>query len=167
LKKFIGKHVSSLEDAEDILQEVYYQLSLADLLMKPIDQINAWLYTVTRNRITDLYRKRKTISLPKFSSEDDDEDVFEDIQNLLLEDGKTPETEYLNKIIWEEINKVLDELPDEQRFVFEMTEFNNHSFKELAEITGEPMNTLISRKRYAILYLRERLKLIYDEFINF
>ena len=112
-----------------------------------------------------LYRKKKTLSFPEFTSADDD--ILEEIQELLLDDGITPETEYFNGIILEEINKALYELPKEQRYVFEMTEFNDHSFKELSEKTGDPVNTLISRKIYAILYLRERLRLIYNEFINF
>ena len=166
LQGFIRKRVGSMEDAEDILQDVYYQLTLADMVMKPIDQIGAWLFTVTRNRITDLYRKKRPELLPEYDS-DEEESIFEEFRELLLYNSNTPETEYLNAVIWEEIDKVLDELPKEQRQAFEMTEVQGFSFNELAEQTGEPVNTLISRKRYAVLYLRERLQTLYDELINF
>ncbi len=166
LQGFIRKRVGSMEDAEDILQDVYYQLTLADMVMKPIDQIGAWLFTVTRNRITDLYRKKRPELLPEYDS-DEEESIFEEFRELLLYNSNTPETEYLNAVIWEEIDKVLDELPKEQRQAFEMTEIQGFSFNELAEQTGEPVNTLISRKRYAVLYLRERLQTLYDELINF
>ena len=166
LQGFIRKRVGSMEDAEDVLQDVYYQLTLADMVMKPIDQIGAWLFTVTRNRITDLYRKKRPELLPEYDS-DEEESIFEEFRELLLYNYNTPETEYLNAVIWEEIDKVLDELPKEQRQAFEMTEIQGFSFNELAEQTGEPVNTLISRKRYAVLYLRERLQTLYDELINF
>lgn len=166
LQGFIRKRVGTMEDAEDILQDVYYQLTLADVFMKPIDQISAWLFTVARNRITDLYRKKKPELLPEYAS-DEESSIFEEFHELLFDNGNTPETEYLNAVIWEEIDKVLDELPIEQRQAFELSEIQGLSFNEIAEQTGEPVNTLISRKRYAVLYLRERLKILYDELINF
>jgi RNA polymerase sigma factor (sigma-70 family) len=165
LDAFIRKRVKRAEDADDILQEVFFQLAEADRLMKPIDQLAAWLFTVARNRITDLYRKKKTVSLPEYS-----EDIGEGMQalnDLLFDDGGTPETEFLRSVFWAELAKALDELPHEQREVFEMTELQGLSFKQIAAITGEPVNTLISRKRYAILHLRGWFQFFYDEFINF
>jgi RNA polymerase sigma factor (sigma-70 family) len=166
LQGFIRKRVRSSEDAEDILQEVYYQLADADRLLKPIDQISGWLFTVARNRITDQYRKKKTESLPEVFSDDDDL-ILSELRELIFDNGRTPETEYLRSLVWVELEKALGELPDEQRKVFELTEMQGLSFKEIAEQTGVPVNTLISRKRYAVVYLRERLLLIYNELLNF
>ena len=166
LKGFIRKRVNSVEDAEDILQDVFYQLAEADQLMKPIEQISAWLYTVARNRITDLYRKKKPEPISEYFSDSED-DVFIDIKELLFDSGSTPETEYLKSLVWVELEKALDELPSEQRMVFELNELQDMSIKEIAQQTGETENTLISRKRYAVLHLRDRLKIVYDELINF
>ena len=166
LQGFIRKRVRSIEDADDILQDVYYQLADADRLMKPIDQMAAWLFTVARNKITDLYRKKKTESLPEYS--DDDDNVFSpELSKLMFDEGSTPETEYLRSLVWNELDKALEELPEEQRQVFELTEMKGLSFKEISRQTGVSVNTLLSRKRYAILYLRIRLQELYDELINF
>ena len=167
LRGFIRKRVRSIEDAEDIFQEVFYQLTEADRLMKPIDQIAAWLYTVARNRITDSYRKKRTESLPEISSDNDEEVFFGELSSVLFDNGSTPETEYLRSLIWDELEKALQELPPEQRQVFEMNELEGIPFKEISDLTGEAVNTLISRKRYAVLHLRERLEILYDELINF
>lgn len=167
LKGFIRKRVQNADDADDILQEVYYQLAEADRLLKPIDQMAAWLFTVARNRITDLYRKKKTESMPEFLSETDEEGVFGEIRNLMFDNGSSPEDDYLRSLVWIELEKALSELPEEQRLVFELTEMKGLSFKEISAQTGVTVNTLISRKRYAVLVLRERLQLIYDELINF
>ena len=167
LRGFIRKRVRSIEDAEDIFQEVFYQLTEADRLMKPIDQIAAWLYTVARNRITDSYRKKRTESLPEISSDNDEDVFFGELSSVLFDNGSTPETEYLRSLIWDELEKALQELPPEQRQVFEMNELEGIPFKEISDLTGEAVNTLISRKRYAVLHLRERLEILYDELINF
>lgn len=167
LQGFIRKRVHSPEDADDILQDVYSQLLEADRMMKPIDQISAWLFTVARNRITDLYRKRKTVALPETLSEEEEESFYHELNTLLFDNGSTPETEYLRALVWTELEKALEELPEEQRLVFELTEMKGMSFKAISEQSKVPVNTLISRKRYAVLYLRERLQLIYDELINF
>jgi RNA polymerase sigma factor (sigma-70 family) len=167
LQGFIRKRVHSREDADDILQDVYSQLLEADRLMKPIDQISAWLFTVARNRITDQYRRKKTVSMPESLSESEEESFYDELSELLFDNGSTPETEYLRAVVWEELEKALEELPDEQRLVFELTEMKGMSFKAIAQQTGLGVNTLISRKRYAVLYLRERMQLIYDELINF
>jgi RNA polymerase sigma factor (sigma-70 family) len=167
LQGFIRKRVQNSEDAEDILQEVYYQLADADRLLKPIDQMAAWLFTVARNRITDMYRKKKTKSMPEIFDETEDEGSFREMRNLMFDNGSSPEDDYLRSLVWIELEKALDELPAEQRLVFELTELKGLSFKEISEQTGVTVNTLISRKRYAVLVLRERLQLIYDELINF
>jgi len=167
LQGFIRKRVSNSEDADDILQEVYYKLVNADRLMKPIDQMAAWLFTVARNRITDLYRKKKTESMPEFLSDNDDDNVFAELSHLMYDNGSSPEDDYIRSLVWTELEEALSELPEEQRLVFELTDLKGLSFKEISEQTGVPVNTLISRKRYAILVLRERLQLIYNELINF
>jgi RNA polymerase sigma factor (sigma-70 family) len=167
LKGFIRKRVNSAEDAEDILQDVFYQLAEANQLMKPIEQVSAWLYTVARNRITDLYRKKKPEPVAVFYSDDDNESMLSEIGDLLIISDNSPDTEYLKSLIWIELEKALGELPEKQRFVFEMNELQGIPFKEIAQITGETENTLISRKRYAVLYLRERLQVLYDELLNF
>jgi RNA polymerase sigma factor (sigma-70 family) len=166
LKGFIRKRVNSAEDAEDILQDVFYQLAEADQLMKPIEQISAWLYTVARNRITDLYRKKKPEPLAEFQSDNDDDEMFSDISDLLATSDNSPEIEYLKSLVWLELEKALAELPEEQRIVFELNELEGIPFREIAQMTGEPENTLISRKRYAVLHLRKRLQVLYNELIN-
>jgi len=167
LQGFIRKRVDTVEDADDILQDVFYQLTEADSYLKPIDQLTAWLYTVTRNRITDWYRKKKAEPLPVFSDDEDDDGVMNELSELLFDNGSTPETEYLRSLVWTELEEALALLPAEQRLVFELTEMKGLSFKEIAEQTGEQVNTLISRKRYAVVFLRQRLQVLYDELINF
>jgi RNA polymerase sigma factor (sigma-70 family) len=167
LQGFIRKRVRTTEDADDILQDVYFQLLDADRLMKPIDQMSAWLFTVARNKITDLYRKKKPEPIPEYVSDTDGESLFAELNDLMFDNGSTPETDYLRSLVWTELDKALGKLPEEQRQVFEMTEMQGLSFKAISEQTGVPVNTLISRKRYAVLYLREQMLLIYDELINF
>lgn len=167
LKGFIRKRVKSLDDADDIMQEVFYELAEAEKLMKPVDQVAAWLYTVARNRITDSYRKKKTALLPEFSSDNEEEVFMGELNAILFDNGSNPETEYIRSLVWEELEKALLELPPEQRQVFEMNELEGVSFKAISELTGEAVNTLISRKRYAVLHLRDRLHTVYDELINF
>jgi RNA polymerase sigma factor (sigma-70 family) len=166
LSAFIRKRVNRLEDAEDILQEVFFQLSEADRLMKPIDEMTAWLFTVARNRITDLYRKKKPELFPEFGTEADDDFSDIDWNRILLPDENTPETELLRSLVWDELAAALDDMPLEQREVFELTEFEGLSYKEISALNGEPINTLISRKRYAVLIFRDRLQVIYDELLN-
>jgi RNA polymerase sigma factor (sigma-70 family) len=167
LKGFIRKRVRSTEDAEDVLQDVFYQLAEADVVMKPIEQISAWLYSVTRNRIIDLYRKKKPDPMSDLLFDDQEEDMISELSELLYDTGSTAETEYLQSLVWVELEKALDELPKEQRMVFELNELKGMSFKEIAKLTGETVNTLISRKRYAVLHLRERLQILYDELLNY
>ena len=167
LTGFIRKRVDRTEDAEDILQEVFYQLTEADRLMKPIEHITAWLFTVARNRITDLYRKKSPELVPEYYSDDKEEIVIEELGELITESADTPETDFIRSLVMEELNNALEDLPSSQREVFEMTEMEGMSFNEISQLTGEPVNTLISRKHYAVLYLRDRLKILYDELINF
>lgn len=167
LAGFIRKKVKRLEDAEDILQEVFFQLSEADRLMKPIDEIAAWLFTVARNRITDLYRKKRPDLLSEIYTGEEEEDAKSILGEFLPVDMNTPEKEFVLSLVWEELSAALADLPAEQREVFELTEFEGVSFNEISETTGEKVNTLISRKRYAVLYLRERLASIYNELLNY
>ena len=167
LTGFIRSRVASDEDAEDLLQEVFYQLAEADRLMKPIDHIVSWLFTVARNRIIDLYRKKKPDLLEEIFNDDEEEPEIDALGALLADNNDTPEIVYLRALVMEEVENTLNMLPAEQREVFEMAEFQGISFSEISAITGIPVNTLISRKRYAVLYLRERLRFLYDELINF
>jgi RNA polymerase sigma factor (sigma-70 family) len=167
LKGFIRKRVLLTEDAEDILQDVFYQLAEADLLLKPIEHISAWLYKVARNRITDLYRGKKPEPMSNFLFDNQEDDMVAEFEELLYDVENTPETEYLQSLFWVELEKALKELPLEQQIVFELNELKGIPFKEIAELTGETVNTLISRKRYAVLHLRERLQMLYNELLNF
>jgi RNA polymerase sigma factor (sigma-70 family) len=163
LRNFIRKRVADPGDAEDILQEVFYELVQAYRIMKPVEQVTAWLFRVARNRITDLFRKRK----PELLADTPDA-VTEDGETLRLEDllpapDAGPEADYARGVLLEELETALDELPEDQREVFIAHELMGYSFKELAAQTGVSVNTLLSRKHYAVLQLRERLQAIYDE----
>jgi RNA polymerase sigma factor (sigma-70 family) len=162
---FIRKRVSSAEDAEDILSEVFYQLSRMDNLAKPVEQVSAWLYRVARNRIINWYAKKKAEPLP-ISSDNEDDEIFADFAEVLFSDDSTPETEYLRSLLWAEIETALAELPPEQREIFEQTEFLDLPVKEISKITGTPINTLLSRKHYAVLRLRGRLKHLYSDIVE-
>ena len=164
LKGFISKRVAFREDAEDILQNVFYQLSKVDLVENPIEHITSWLYAVARNQIIDRSRKKREERLPRpKKTRSNDEDFWVDVSEFLSNDDDTPETEYLKSLIWEELETALTELPAEQRTVFELTELEGVSFREISESTGIPQNTLLSRKRYAVLHLRQRLAGLYTE----
>jgi len=165
LRGFIAKRVPSKEDVEDILQNVFYQLMKADLEENPIQQISAWLYTVARNQITDRSRKKREYSMPEPQDGDDERAFVKDITELLFDDDHSPEMVYLRSLVWEQLDDALDELPEEQRSVFELTELDGISFKEISESTNIPVNTLISRKRYAVLHLRKRLGDLYNELL--
>lgn len=167
LAGFIRRRVDREEDAEDILQDVFYQLAEADLLMKPIDQIAGWLFAVARNRITDLYRKKKPDLFPEPYADAEEETAVIELSSLFADDNHNPETEYLRSLVMEEVEAALNEIPAEQKEAFEMHEIKGMSFEEISQLTGVPVNTLISRKRYAVLYLRDKLEILYDELINF
>lgn len=164
LQAFIRKRVKRLDEAEDILQDVFLKLAETDQLMKPIDELGSWLFAVTRNRITDSYRKKRTDSLPETA--EDDEEFMDAIGRLLFDDRNTPESEYIREVFWIELKEALAQLPDKQREVFELTELEGFSFKELAEQMQVPVNTLISRKHYAVLHLRRWFRDFYAEFFE-
>src|SRR4051812_37909272 len=162
---FIRKRVRNAGDAEDILQDVFYELVEANRLLMPIEHVTAWLFRVARNRITDLFRKKRPES---FSStpvtHDDNEDDLLQFEDLLPSPDAGPEALYDRSVLLDELALALSELPEEQRHVFVAHELEGRSFKDMAAATGVSVNTLVSRKRYAVLHLRERLQSIYDEF---
>lgn len=167
LLSFIRKRVKTDADAEDILQDVWYQL-IALVNSGPIEQTGAWLYKVAKNKITDKYRKRsETLLDDLFFGEEDEDSEDADYQSILLAEATTPETEYLRNLFWEQLFIALDELPEEQKQVFIWQELDNIPFQEIAENTGENVQTLVSRKRYAVLHLRKRLKQLYEEITNY
>ncbi len=163
LRNFIRKRILDESEAEDILQEVFYEFVQAYRLMKPIEQAGAWLFRVARNRIIDRFRKRRTESLDT-TEPGGGEDEFFPWEELLPSPDAGPEAAYARKVLVDEMEAALDELPEEQREVFVAHELEGRSFKELAEATGLSVNTLLSRKHYAVLHLRRRLQAIYDEF---
>ena len=161
LWSFIRKRVADRSDAEDILQEVFYELVEAYRATKPVEQVGAWLFRVARNRITDLFRKKKPEPLGGDSAPDEDTLQWED---LLPSPDAGPEAAYARGVLLEELDAALDELPEEQRDVFVAHEIEGRGFKEIAAETGLSVNTLLSRKHYAVLYLRRRLLRIHEEF---
>jgi RNA polymerase sigma factor (sigma-70 family) len=165
LRNFIRRRVPDREDAEDILQEVFYELIEACRLMKPVERVSAWLFSVARNRITDLFRKNRpeSLSRPIVGFDDGDELVLED---LLPSADAGPEAEYARSILLDALEEALEELPPEQRGVFIAHEMEGRSFRELAAESGVPINTLLTRKHYAVLYLRRRLQAIYEDFVK-
>ena len=165
LRNFIRRRVPTDADAEDILQDIFTQLVEATRLLMPIDTVTGWLYQVARNRISDLFRKKKpeTFSYASTLAEDGDSLPIED---LLPSPDAGPDALYLRNLLLEALDAALRELPAEQRDVFVAHEFDGRSFKELSAATGVPVNTLLSRKRYAVLHLRRRLETIHDEFLK-
>ena len=164
LRNFIRRRVPDPRDAEDILQEVFYELVEANRLLMPIEHVTGWLFRVARNRITDLYSKKKPESFSDAAVADDDEEELPHLEDLLPSPDAGPDAVYARSVLLDELEFALDELPDEQREVFVAHELEGRSFKEMAVETGVSVNTLLSRKRYAVLHLRERLRNIYDEF---
>ena len=163
LRNFIRKRVADPGDAEDILQDVFYELVEAYRMMKPVEQVTAWLFRVARNRITDLFR-RKSREAARNEGETFSEDGEVLLEELLPSRDADPDAAYARSVLLEELDDALEELPEEQREVFIAHELMGYSFKELAAQSGVSVNTLLSRKHYAVLYLRERLRAIYDEF---
>jgi len=164
LRNFIRKRVADPGDAEDILQEVFYELVQAYRMMKPVEQVTAWLFRVARNRITDLFRKKKPDAFMDDPVATTEEGELQRLEDLLPSSDAGPEAAYARSVLVDELEAALDELPEDQREVFIAHELMGHSFKELAAKTGVSVNTLLSRKRYAVLQLRERLQDIYNEF---
>ena len=168
LLKFIKTRVGNEEDASDILQDVFYQLASNHGMVETIENMASWLYRVTRNKIIDWYRKRKTESIDTMTAfDDEDEDgYFSNLAALSSSQSDNPDAVFERQLVWDTMYEALSELPEEQREVFILHELENKSFNEIAEQTGVSVNTLLSRKRYAVLYLREKLKDLYDELIN-
>ena len=162
LLKFIRSRVRALEDAEDIVQEVFYQYMRVNDLANPVEQTAAWLYRAARNKIIDSYRKKEAIPFSALANAESDEDVS-DIIDMLSCDETTPETAALSALVWEEIEAALAELPKEQRDIFIQTEMEGLPVKEIAEMTGVQVNTLLSRKHYAVIFLRKRLREVYAD----
>jgi RNA polymerase sigma factor (sigma-70 family) len=165
LRNFIRRRVPDPSDAEDILQDVLYRLVEANRLLMPIEHLTGWLFRVARNRITDFFRKKKPELFSDTVLEDDEGQLLE-LDDLLPSPDAGPEAIYARNMLLEELEIALNELPVEQREIFIAHELEGHSFKELTEATGVNLNTLLSRKRAAVLYLRERLQTVYDEFMN-
>jgi len=163
LLQFIRKRVEDERDAEDILQDVFFELTEAYRLMKPIEHAGAWLYRVARNRIVDRFRKKKPEAFGEAPEGESGEETPR-LEELLPSPDAGPEAAYAREVLLEELDAALEELPEEQREVFVAHEMEGRSFKELAGETGISVNTLLSRKRYAVLHLRQRLKAIYEEF---
>jgi RNA polymerase sigma factor (sigma-70 family) len=158
---YIKKRTSNTLEAEDILQDVFYQLTIGFRDISRIKNLTAWIYTVADNKIIDLFRKKKPVNISYTSNVRDDEDGPLSLEDILPSLGPEPEDDEIRDIIWQTIEKTLDELPEEQKSVFIANEFEEMSFKEISEKTGVLVNTLISRKRYAVLALRVNLKELY------
>lgn len=163
LLDFIRRRVPSSDDAEDVLQEVFYELVEMYRLTKPVEQMVSWLYMVARDKINDLYRGKKTVTLDyqQFTNDEEEKISFFD----MLPDNSNADP-MMQEMILEALSQALEELPADQRLVFELHELEEKSFKEIAEITGVNMNTLLSKKRQAVQYLRERLRYLYQEVFN-
>jgi RNA polymerase sigma factor (sigma-70 family) len=166
LRNFIRKRVPEAADVEDILQEVFYELVEAYRMMKPIEKVTAWLFRVARNRITDLFRKKtfETLRTDPVTTSEEGEELL--LMDILPSRDAGPEAAYARTVLLEELEHALEELPEEQRSVFVAHEIEGYSFKEIAAATGVGVKTLLSRKHYAVVHLRERLEAIYHEFIK-
>jgi RNA polymerase sigma factor (sigma-70 family) len=165
LRNFIRKRVANDADVEDLLQEVFCELVEAHRLLTPIDYVTGWLFRVARNRITDLFRKKKPENFTDAAMEDEEGELLQ-LEDLLPSPDDGPDALYVRSLLLDELELALGELPAEQREVFVAHELEGHSFKELSAESGVNVNTLLSRKRYAVLYLRQRLQSIHDEFMK-
>jgi len=165
LRNFIRKRVADEADVEDLLQEVFFELVEANRLLKPIDYVTGWLYRVARNRITDLFRKKKPETFADLAVEGEAGELLR-IDDLLVSGDDGPEALYIRQMLFEELDAAISELPREQREVFIAHELDGQSFKEMAAETGVNVNTLLARKRYAVRHLRERLQGVYDELMK-
>jgi RNA polymerase sigma factor (sigma-70 family) len=170
LKAFIRQRVSNKEDAEDILQDVFYQfLKTAENTLNPVEQVAAWLYKVARNTIINHGTKKREEAMPVYQNEENDDNILKDFSDILFSNRDTtssPETEYLRSLVWTELESALSDLPPEQREIFELTELDNIPVKDISQTTGIPVNTLLSRKHYAVLHLRKRLAGLYQDILR-
>ena len=165
LRNFIRRRVPDPLDAEDVLQDVFYRLVEANRLLMPIEHMTGWLFRVARNRITDLFRKKEPENFSEIEAVgEDEEDEWMPFEDLLPSPEAGPEALYARSVLLDELERAVAELPKDQRDVFIAHEFDGRSFKELSAESGVSVNTLLSRKRYAVLHLRERLRRAYDEF---
>ena len=167
LKAFIRKRVTNSADAEDILQDVFYQfVKTVENTTNPIEQVSAWLYRVARNIIINKRIKKREAAMPVYRSDDSDEEIWDDFSEVLFSDEPlTPETEYLHSLMWTELENALAELPPEQSEIFKLTELNGIPVKEISQATGIAVNTLLSRKHYAVKHLRKRLQVLYNDIV--
>ncbi len=168
LLNFIRQRVSRQEDAEDIVQEVFFELMMMNRLMKPVEHLASWLFTVARNKITDLYRKKKPLALEdllRIGTDGDDENQYL-LADILPSSFNSADNNIMSEAILGTLADALDDLPKDQRNVFIWHELEDKSFKEIVELTGTPLNTLLSRKRYAVLFLRERMQHLYDDLVS-
>jgi RNA polymerase sigma factor (sigma-70 family) len=165
LRNFIRRRVADPSDAEDSVQEVFYELVEANRLLMPIEHVTGWLYRVARNRIIDLFRKKKPERFSDAAIENEDGEILQ-VEDFLPSPDAGPEAVYMRGVLLDELELAIEALPEEQREVFIAHEIDGRSFKELSAETGISMSTLLSRKRYAILHLRERLQNIYNEFVK-
>lgn len=166
LKSFIRKRVDNWEDTEDILQDVFYQLTkTVNAAMNPIEHVAAWIYRVAQNTIINHGVKKREKEMPAYSDGENSEDILQDITETLFnsEPAPSPETQYLRSLVWEELENALAELPSEQRTVFELTELDGIPVKDISQATGVAVNTLLSRKHYAVLHLRKRMRQLYED----
>jgi RNA polymerase sigma factor (sigma-70 family) len=167
---FIKKRVANEADAEDILQDVFYQYISNMSVVDTIERTAAWLFTVAGNKVIDWYRKRKPVSLDdqrvRMPEDEEGNDLYLGLADVLLDGNGDGSDEFTKNVVWEELEMALADLPPAQRNVFVWHEMEDKSFKEIAELTGDPVNTLISRKRYAVLFLRERLRNVYNELLR-
>ena len=167
LSSYIRRRVSSKEDAEDILQDVFYQFTKTiNSALNPVEQVASWLYRVANNTIINKKNKKSETLLSNYLTSEDDDEAETDIAEILgFVNNENPESEYLRSLVWVELENALAELPPEEREVFELTEFDGLPVKEISEMTGVAVNTLLSRKHYSILHLRESLSELYDELV--
>lgn len=161
---FIRSKVNTDEDAEDILQDVWYQYSNLNEL-EAVESVSGWLYRVAKNKITDRFRKKKTEKLEDYSYEDEEGEI--NFKEILLADTQNPEDAFFKKVFWEELMDALEDLPEKQRDVFIQSELEHKTLQQIADETGDNIKTIISRKGYAIKFLRERLINLYNDFLNF
>jgi RNA polymerase sigma factor (sigma-70 family) len=168
LKSFIRKRVDDKEEAEDILQDVFYLLAkTVNAAISPVEEVAAWLYRVARNTIINHGIKKREETMPVYQNSESEDEILTDFSEVLFnnETSPSPETEYLRSLVWEELENALAELPPEQRKIFELTELDDIPVKEISQITGVAVNTLLSRKHYAVLHLRKRMRQLYEDIV--